>query len=57
MTNIIMANIKSVLVVLCDIVSTHGSIEKLPADDKVLTLNIKSGTIEMKDNKVIILAD
>ncbi len=35
----------------------HGSIEKLPADDKVLTLNIKSGTIEMKDNKVIILAD
>ncbi|CAM1367430.1 F0F1 ATP synthase subunit epsilon [Tenacibaculum xiamenense] len=35
----------------------HGSIEKLPADDKVLTLDIKSGTIEMKDNKVIILAD
>ncbi|MGG8496291.1 FoF1 ATP synthase subunit delta/epsilon [Tenacibaculum sp. TC6] len=35
----------------------HGSIEKLPADDKVLTLNIKSGTVEMKDNKVIILAD
>ncbi len=35
----------------------HGSIERLPADNKVLTLNIKSGTIEMKDNKVIILAD
>ncbi|WP_271406369.1 hypothetical protein [Tenacibaculum soleae] len=35
----------------------NGSIERLPADDKVLTLNIKSGTIEMKDNKVIILAD
>ncbi|CAM1373678.1 conserved hypothetical protein [Tenacibaculum litopenaei] len=35
----------------------HGSIEKLPADDKILTLAIKSGTIEMKDNKVIILAD
>ncbi|SEB96332.1 F-type H+-transporting ATPase subunit epsilon [Tenacibaculum sp. MAR_2009_124] len=35
----------------------HGSIERLPADDKVLTLDIKSGTIEMKDNKVIILAD
>ncbi|CAM1352240.1 MULTISPECIES: FoF1 ATP synthase subunit delta/epsilon [Tenacibaculum] len=35
----------------------HGSIERLPEDDKVLTLKIKSGTIEMKDNKVIILAD
>ena len=35
----------------------HGSLEKLPSDDKVLTLNIKSGTIEIKDNKVIILAD
>ena len=35
----------------------HGSIVKLPADDKVLTLSIKSGTLEMKDNKVIILAD
>ncbi len=35
----------------------HGSIQKLPADDKVLTLDINSGTIEMKDNKVIILAD
>ncbi|AZJ34224.1 F0F1 ATP synthase subunit epsilon [Tenacibaculum singaporense] len=35
----------------------HGSIERLPEDDKVLTLKIKSGTIEMKDNKAIILAD
>lgn len=26
-------------------------------DDKVLTLAIKSGTVEMKDNKAIILAD
>lgn len=26
-------------------------------DDKVLTLTIKSGTLEMKDNKVILLAD
>lgn len=26
-------------------------------DDKVLTLAIKSGTLEMKDNKVILLAD
>ncbi|CAM1345931.1 FoF1 ATP synthase subunit delta/epsilon [Tenacibaculum crassostreae] len=35
----------------------HGSIERLPGDDKVLTLAIKSGTLEMKDNKAIILAD
>ncbi|WBX76960.1 F0F1 ATP synthase subunit epsilon [Tenacibaculum ovolyticum] len=35
----------------------HGSIESLPEDDKVLTLAIKSGTLEMKGNKVIILAD
>ncbi|WP_339661010.1 F0F1 ATP synthase subunit epsilon [uncultured Polaribacter sp.] len=26
-------------------------------DDKILTLAIKSGTIELKDNKAIILAD
>lgn len=26
-------------------------------DDKVLTLEIESGTLEMKDNKVILLAD
>ncbi|MBE7629771.1 FoF1 ATP synthase subunit delta/epsilon [Tenacibaculum piscium] len=35
----------------------HASIIPLPADSKVLTLDIKSGTLEMKDNKVIILAD
>lgn len=35
----------------------HGSILSLPEDDKVLTLKIKSGTLEMKDNKAIILAD
>ncbi|CAM1350913.1 F0F1 ATP synthase subunit epsilon [Tenacibaculum insulae] len=35
----------------------HGSIVSLPEDEKVLTLAIKSGTIEMKDNKTIILAD
>ncbi|GGF61607.1 F0F1 ATP synthase subunit epsilon [Wenyingzhuangia marina] len=34
-----------------------GIIEPHADDDKVLTLQIKSGTIEMKDNKVIILAD
>ena len=26
-------------------------------DDKILTLKINSGTLEMKDNKVILLAD
>ena len=35
----------------------HDSIEKSSSDEKVLMLNISSGTIEMKDNKVIILAD
>ncbi|MGB1042753.1 MAG: F0F1 ATP synthase subunit epsilon [Tenacibaculum sp.] len=35
----------------------HAKIESLPGDDKVLTLAIKSGTLEMKDNKAIILAD
>ncbi len=35
----------------------HGSIEQLPADDKILTLSIDSGTLEMRDNKVIVLAD
>ncbi len=35
----------------------HGSIVPHNDDDKVLTLNISSGTIEMNGNKVIILAD
>ena len=35
----------------------HGSIVPHNDDDKVLTLAIDSGTIEMKDNKVIVLAD
>ncbi|MEX6626552.1 FoF1 ATP synthase subunit delta/epsilon [Tenacibaculum salmonis] len=35
----------------------HESIVSLPEDNKVLTLTIKSGTLEMKDNKAIILAD
>lgn len=34
-----------------------SGIESHADDDKVLILKIKSGTIEMKDNKVIILAD
>lgn len=35
----------------------HSSIVKQSGNDKVLTLNINSGTIEMKDNKVIVLVD
>ena len=34
-----------------------GKLVRLADDDKVLTLAINSGTIEMKDNKVILLAD
>lgn len=36
---------------------SSGSLVPHIDDDKVLTLKIKSGTIEMNDNKVIILAD
>jgi F-type H+-transporting ATPase subunit epsilon len=35
----------------------HGKLVPHADDDKVLTLAIASGTIEMKDNKVILLAD
>lgn len=35
----------------------HAAIVPHLDDDKILTININSGTIEMKDNKVIILAD
>jgi F-type H+-transporting ATPase subunit epsilon len=35
----------------------HAEVNPHNDDDKILTLKIKSGTIEMKDNKVIILAD
>ncbi|MGB1284846.1 MAG: FoF1 ATP synthase subunit delta/epsilon [Polaribacter sp.] len=35
----------------------HAQIVPHLDDDKVLTLNISSGTVEMKENKVIILAD
>ena len=34
-----------------------GHFQTLVDDDKVLTLAIKSGTLELNDNKVIILAD
>jgi F-type H+-transporting ATPase subunit epsilon len=35
----------------------HGDVVPLSKDNKVLTVKINSGTIEMKDNKLIILAD
>lgn len=35
----------------------HGDIEPHFEDQKVLTLKINSGTVESKDNKVIVLAD
>tara|TARA_B110000003_G_scaffold174149_1_gene173753 strand:- start:58 stop:351 length:294 start_codon:yes stop_codon:yes gene_type:complete len=35
----------------------HSKIVSQADDDKVLTIEIKSGTIEMNDNKAIILVD
>ncbi|MAB47119.1 MAG: hypothetical protein CMC05_00630 [Flavobacteriaceae bacterium] len=35
----------------------HGDVVPHSKDNKVLTVKINSGTIEMKDNKLIILAD
>ena len=35
----------------------QGALTTKVEDDKVLILKIKSGTVEMKDNKVVILAD
>lgn len=35
----------------------HPEVEPHITDNKVLTFKIKSGTLEMKDNKAIILAD
>ena len=34
-----------------------GHFETHIDDDKIITLKIKSGTVEMKDNKVVILVD
>ena len=35
----------------------HGEVIPHNDDHKILTVKINSGTVEMKDNKVIILAD
>ncbi|WP_439130263.1 FoF1 ATP synthase subunit delta/epsilon [Polaribacter sp.] len=35
----------------------HGKLVPDEADDKILTLAISSGTLELNDNKAIILAD
>ncbi|MDO7171076.1 F0F1 ATP synthase subunit epsilon [Mariniflexile sp. AS56] len=37
--------------------SLHSEVVPHNDDDKVLTLKINSGTVEMKDNKVIVLVD
>ena len=37
--------------------SLHSEVIPLHDDDKILTIKINSGTLEMKDNKAIILAD
>ena len=35
----------------------HGKLVADETDDKILTLSINSGTLELNDNKAIILAD
>jgi len=40
-----------------DFEGLHNSLDKLSDDNKIFTLKINSGTIELKDNKIIILAD
>lgn len=35
----------------------HDRLQKSPIDNKIALLSIGSGTLEMKDNKVVILAD
>jgi F-type H+-transporting ATPase subunit epsilon len=35
----------------------HGKLEAHADDEKVLTLVINSGTLELKDNKAVVLAD
>tara|TARA_R110002049_G_scaffold2846_13_gene23191 strand:+ start:281 stop:574 length:294 start_codon:yes stop_codon:yes gene_type:complete len=35
----------------------HGKLESKVEDDRVLVLKINSGTLELNDNKAIILAD
>ena len=40
-----------------DFEELHANVKPLPNDKKVLTVKINSGTIELKDNKVIVLAD
>tara|TARA_R110002012_G_scaffold312248_1_gene522496 strand:- start:37363 stop:37656 length:294 start_codon:yes stop_codon:yes gene_type:complete len=40
-----------------DLDELHASVTPQKDNKKILTLNISSGTLEMKDNKVIVLAD
>ena len=40
-----------------DLENLHHKIERLSGDGKILTIAIQSGTVEMKDNKAMILVD
>lgn len=40
-----------------DLENLNQKIERHTDDDKVLTISIRSGTVEMKDNKAMILVD
>ncbi len=40
-----------------DLENLNQKIERHTDDDKVLTISIQSGTVEMKDNKAMILVD
>ncbi|GAA4235302.1 hypothetical protein GCM10022291_16800 [Postechiella marina] len=40
-----------------DFDNLHGTIVAHNDDDKILTVKINSGTIESRDNKIIVLAD
>lgn len=40
-----------------DFEELHPEVVPHPKDKKTLTININSGTIELKDNKIIVLAD
>jgi F-type H+-transporting ATPase subunit epsilon len=40
-----------------DFEELHSSVVPLSNDRKVLTVKINSGTIELKDNRIIVLAD
>jgi len=40
-----------------DLDELHSAVIPFPKDDYILTVKINSGTIELKDNRIIVLAD